>query len=32
MEEAPKDIMQWPSPWGMGYPGWHIECSMEESN
>jgi len=20
-------IMQWPSPWGAGYPGWHIECS-----
>ncbi|MDR3293829.1 MAG: cysteine--tRNA ligase [Clostridiales bacterium] len=20
-------IMQWDSPWGMGYPGWHIECS-----
>src|SRR5699024_5769108 len=20
-------IMKWPSPWGMGYPGWHIECS-----
>jgi cysteinyl-tRNA synthetase len=19
--------MQWPSPWGRGYPGWHIECS-----
>lgn len=19
--------MQWPSRWGMGYPGWHIECS-----
>jgi len=19
--------MQWPSPWGMGYPGWHVECS-----
>ena len=19
--------MQWESPWGMGYPGWHIECS-----
>ena len=19
--------MQWQSPWGMGYPGWHIECS-----
>ena len=23
----PTHIMQWPSPWGMGYPGWHIECS-----
>mgnify|MGYP005797163377 FL=1 len=23
----PEHIMQWPSPWGMGYPGWHIECS-----
>ncbi len=21
-------IMQWPSPWGMGYPGWHLECSV----
>lgn len=20
-------IMQWPSPWGMGFPGWHLECS-----
>lgn len=20
-------IMKWPSPWGEGYPGWHIECS-----
>lgn len=20
-------LMQWPSPWGQGYPGWHIECS-----
>ncbi len=26
--KAPKEhIMQWESPWGMGYPGWHIECS-----
>ncbi len=26
--KAPKEhIMQWASPWGMGYPGWHIECS-----
>jgi len=21
-------IMQWPSPWGMGYPGWHLECTV----
>jgi len=21
-------IMKWPSPWGMGYPGWHVECSV----
>jgi cysteinyl-tRNA synthetase len=20
-------IMRWPSPWGMGFPGWHLECS-----
>ena len=20
-------IQQWESPWGVGYPGWHIECS-----
>ena len=26
--KAPKEhLMQWQSPWGMGYPGWHIECS-----
>lgn len=24
---APEHIMQWESPWGMGFPGWHIECS-----
>ncbi len=23
----PSHLMQWPSPWGPGYPGWHIECS-----
>lgn len=23
----PLHIMQWDSPWGKGYPGWHIECS-----
>ncbi len=21
-------LMRWPSPWGEGYPGWHIECSV----
>ncbi len=20
-------VMKWPSPWGEGFPGWHIECS-----
>jgi cysteinyl-tRNA synthetase len=24
----PNHIMQWPSPWGIGYPGWHLECSV----
>ena len=23
----PHHIMQWDSPWGRGFPGWHIECS-----
>jgi cysteinyl-tRNA synthetase len=27
-KKAPKEhLQQWESPWGMGYPGWHIECS-----
>ncbi|MCC5929478.1 MAG: cysteine--tRNA ligase [Cyclobacteriaceae bacterium] len=21
-------IMKWPSPWGIGFPGWHLECSV----
>ena len=21
-------IMRWPSPWGVGFPGWHLECSV----
>jgi cysteinyl-tRNA synthetase len=26
--KAPSDhLMKWPSPWSVGYPGWHIECS-----
>jgi len=24
----PGHILRWPSPWGWGYPGWHIECSV----
>jgi cysteinyl-tRNA synthetase len=23
----PEHILRWPSPWGDGFPGWHIECS-----
>ncbi len=23
----PGRVMKWPSPWGEGFPGWHIECS-----
>lgn len=23
----PKHVMQWDSPWGRGFPGWHIECT-----
>ena len=23
----PGHILRWPSPWGWGYPGWHVECS-----
>lgn len=23
----PNQVMQWDSPWGRGFPGWHIECS-----
>ncbi len=24
---GPTRLMKWPSPWGEGFPGWHIECS-----
>ena len=24
---APGHLMRWPSPWGEGFPGWHVECS-----
>lgn len=28
---APTHIMRWPSPWGIGFPGWHLECSVMSS-
>ena len=24
---APEHLMRWPSPWGVGFPGWHLECT-----
>lgn len=27
----PHQIMKWDSPWGLGFPGWHIECSAMAS-
>jgi len=24
----PSHVLQWDSPWGRGYPGWHLECSV----
>jgi cysteinyl-tRNA synthetase len=27
IKAKPETLMQWPSPWGNGFPGWHIECS-----
>ncbi|MCK5148763.1 cysteine--tRNA ligase [bacterium] len=24
----PEHLMQWNSPWGKGFPGWHLECSV----
>lgn len=27
IKAKPEHIMRWPSPWGRGFPGWHIECS-----
>jgi cysteinyl-tRNA synthetase len=29
----PQHLMQWNSPWGSGFPGWHLECSvMKQDN
>ncbi len=31
--KAPAEhILNWESPWGIGYPGWHIECSVMSSD
>jgi cysteinyl-tRNA synthetase len=27
IKAKPEHLMKWPSPWGWGFPGWHIECS-----
>ena len=27
----PNHLMKWNSPWGMGFPGWHLECSVMSS-
>ncbi|MBI2968753.1 MAG: cysteine--tRNA ligase [Bacteroidetes bacterium] len=26
-----RHLMRWPSPWGDGFPGWHLECSVMSS-
>jgi cysteinyl-tRNA synthetase len=31
IKAKPEHLMQWPSPWGSGFPGWHIECSAMSS-
>jgi cysteinyl-tRNA synthetase len=28
---SPEHIMKWNSPWGIGFPGWHLECSAMSS-
>ena len=27
IKAKPETLMKWVSPWGLGFPGWHIECS-----
>lgn len=27
IKAKPEHLMKWPSPWGLGFPGWHLECS-----
>lgn len=28
MKASPEHIMKWDSPWSVGFPGWHLECSV----
>jgi cysteinyl-tRNA synthetase len=28
---APEHLMKWESPWGVGFPGWHLECTAMSS-
>ncbi|WP_075350414.1 cysteine--tRNA ligase [Algoriphagus marinus] len=28
---APEHLMKWNSPWGVGFPGWHLECTAMSS-
>ena len=28
MKADPDHLMKWNSPWGVGFPGWHLECSV----
>ncbi len=28
IKAKPEHILKWNSPWGLGYPGWHMECSV----
>lgn len=31
IKAKPEHLMKWPSPWGWGFPGWHLECSAMSS-
>jgi cysteinyl-tRNA synthetase len=28
---SPEHLMKWESPWGLGFPGWHVECTAMSS-
>lgn len=30
-DQGPQRQMEWESPWGLGFPGWHVECSAMSS-